>query len=59
MKRLIKKLLLGLKPNVSEDRIVNASIDFNVTPDYLRSEFIIEKAIYRPTFYVRFDVIED
>lgn len=59
MKRLIKKLFLGLKPNVSEDRIVSACIDLNVTPDYLRSEFIIEKSIYVPSFYVRFDVIED
>lgn len=59
MKRLIKKLIVALRPNVSEERIVSACIDFNVTPDYLRSEFILDKVIYRSTAYVRFDVIED
>lgn len=59
MKRFLKKLIVALRPKVHSEDIIATAAVFEVSPDYIKSEFIIDKELYAPTFYVRFDVIED
>ena len=59
MKRFLKKLIVALRPDVHPEDIAAVSAVFEVSPDYVKSEFVVDKQIYAPTFYVRFDTIED
>lgn len=52
---MFRRILNKFRRNPSAEFINSVAFEFNTTPEYIRSEFVIDKDVYVPTTYLRIE----
>ena len=53
---MFRRILNKFRRNPSAEFINSVAFEFNTTPEYIRSEFVIDKLIHIPDTYIRIEI---